>query len=134
LKRELPPTVWLIFAVVYMVLTFVLSSISFGAGIISQFRAYRPDLILHFLEYAILAILLLKYLGGAGWLSRSKLSWWLPVIIGGVVGGANELFQFYIPYRFPSVSDALVNLVGAGIPVLWVRFYSAPFRIKPEEL
>jgi|GEM_PF-5413669 len=132
--RKLKPSFWLWISIAYMVLTFILSSQSYSTRFLSQYRAIRPDLILHFIEYAILAILLMKYLAVAGWLQKSELSWWVPVIIGGVVGGANELLQFYVPYRVSSVSDALANLVGAGVPVLWTRFQFTPSKIEPEDL
>ena len=134
MKHNSKPAIWLWISVVYVILTFVLSSLSYSTKLLYQYRAIRPDLILHFIEYAILAVLLMKYLAVAGWLKRSRLSWWFPIIIGGVVGGANELLQFYIPYRFPSISDALANLVGAGIPVIWTRFQYSPSQIGREEI
>lgn len=122
MKRNISSTVWLTISIAYMILTFIVSSMPYSSRLMYQYRALRPDLILHFIEYAILAILLMKYLAVSGWLKRSSWSWWLPIIIGGVIGGANELLQAYVPNRFPSFSDAAANLIGAGVPVLWVRY------------
>lgn len=43
----------------------------------------------------------------------------------------NELSQFLVPNRFPSVGDLIMNLLGVGISS-FVYFYLVPKTLKPD--
>ncbi len=113
------PVVWLTVVVSYAALTFVLSLIA-GATILQQVR-WRIDLILHVVEYGVLAWLILHYLRISGRLVRWRLYAWWTLLICGTVGGLNELLQTQIPGRFGDFNDVIANLVGAALVIWWFR-------------
>ena len=81
------------------------------------FKHYRIDLYVHAIEYGILTWLLLHYLQAAGWLERSRHAVWFPLIICAVIGGANEIWQAYVPGRYATVVDELANISGSLVVI-----------------
>ncbi|NQU05108.1 MAG: VanZ family protein [Calditrichaeota bacterium] len=79
------------------------------------------DLILHFIEYGILAYLIMMYFE----VSQKRLSIFnralITVIFCGVIGGLNELWQTRIPGRTFELADEIVNVLGALVVVLTYR-------------
>jgi len=84
------------------------------------------DKIAHFLEYFILAALMVKAYGRVGnFTFRKSLSFTL--ILGGVYGILLELAQIPVPGRHAELYDAAANMIGIisgvilGRIVLWQR-------------
>ena len=113
------PAVWLAAAAIYAALTFVVSMIA-GISILPRIKL-RIDLILHVIEYGILAWLILRYFRAVGWPLHWRSCAWITLLICAVVGGLNELLQTRIPGRFGDVNDMIANLVGAGLVIWWFR-------------
>jgi VanZ family protein len=86
------------------------------------FNIPRFDLILHFIEYGMLAYLVISYFE----VSPKCLSFFnralITVIFCGVIGGLNELWQIHVPNRTLSLADEVVNILGALVVVLVFRF------------
>ncbi|MDP8238696.1 MAG: VanZ family protein [Candidatus Hatepunaea meridiana] len=112
--------VWLFLVLSYTLTTFGVSSIK-NTSFIPDLRIVRFDLVLHFIEYGILAWLILRYLDTINQLSPWIRQATLVVIFCGVVGGLNELWQLHIPGRFPSVVDGIANVLGAVVVVFLYR-------------
>jgi len=69
--------------------------------------------LLHFPAYGLLAWLWIcgvRTLGITGW--KGVLT---GVIVASVYGGALELYQFWVPGRFPSLVDGIYNVLGAAL-------------------
>ncbi|OGR27406.1 MAG: hypothetical protein A2139_14635 [Desulfobacca sp. RBG_16_60_12] len=121
MKIPTRPASWLVIIAVYIAMTFVLSS--FSVGPVFKFPFWRRwDLLAHFIEYGLLAWLILRY-----HLSRAepaRWAWpaWSAVLWSGGVGGLNELWQLHTPGRLSSVSDFAANLAGALV-VVWLSHY-----------
>lgn len=73
----------------------------------------RIDKLYHFLEYAPLGWLAARALHG----SSPKLSWtlvaWGAVALAACVGGSDEYYQSFVPYKFSSVWDVVADTAGA---------------------
>lgn len=111
--------VWL-----YTAMTFVLSSISKPPERLpDMFSISGFDLILHFIEYGILAYMIMKYFE----VSEKRLSIFnralIAVLFCGVMGGLNELWQIRVPNRTFSLADEIVNIFGALVVVLTYRLH-----------
>jgi VanZ family protein len=108
---------WRYAVAVYILLTFVLSSLP--ADRLIPPVGFRIDWILHTIEYCILGWILLR------WLALDAVEWpgWrrvgLTLLIASAVGGLNELWQTQVPGRFCSLSDEIANILGAAVAILW---------------
>lgn len=109
--------VWRLWVVAgYVILTFGLSSIQ-GDALAPYISGY--DLILHAIEYAALAWLILWYLSHTRWgVGNFNRAGWITLLLCALVGGLNELWQSQVPGRFPAVSDELANVFGATVAIL----------------
>lgn len=115
MNLKLKPNIWRALVACFTISTFLLSSIgntSFKLPRITNF-----DLLLHAIEYGLLAYLLLRWLDATDRLTP----WWRTVAVTllfcGIVGGLNELLQSQVPGRYPSVLDAIANIFGAAVVI-----------------
>jgi len=104
---------WLWITVIYTITTFIGSSVSKPPAFLVQ--KYRLDLWLHGIQYGLLALFVINYLSVGK--PRNKIAGpaTTTLLFCGIVGGLNEIFQVYVPNRFPSFSDEAANLIGAAI-------------------
>ena len=111
---------WISLVIIYTVMTFLLSSIR-TPSLYGPFQVYRIDLLLHAMEYGILAWLMLRAVQS----TETVRNWWkwftIITIYCGAIGGLNELWQSRVPGRFPSLSDMLANIVGTVIVLFIFR-------------
>lgn len=80
----------------------------------------------HVPVYAGLAFCLLRALSGGRW--RPELSWelsGLALMVAGGYGALDEWHQSFVPGRFVSAGDVLLDLVRAGAMVLRLRLAAA---------
>ena len=106
----------------YVCLTFLLSSFAGATKIpVILFKFHRFDLIVHAIEYGILALFIFRYFVSLGLLSRRWIIWIGPIIISTLIGASNEIFQIFIQGRFAQISDAVANMIGAIVFIGWMR-------------
>ena len=102
-----------------MALIFVLSSIS------------GPDLppipggvdhsVVHALEYAVLAVLLLRGLVGRRWQGVTLGAAGLAVVLATLYGLTDEVHQRFVPGRTAEIADVVADVLGAaaGAGLVW---------------
>ncbi len=120
------PKTWLIITILYSLLTFALSLIAGDTKLpLMMFKFHRADLVIHAIEYAIFSLCVLKYLQTLGILAKKRWMYFMPILLTAVIGAANEGIQYFVPGRFPTVSDGVANVIGAMVPVLiWISIQS----------
>lgn len=77
----------------------------------------------HFIGYALLGGLALRGFAGGTWSGVAARSGWMAVAFSSAYGLSDEFHQSFVPGRSPSVSDWIVDTVGAGAAVVllsWV--------------
>ena len=111
---------WIALVLIYTLLTFVLSSLQ-TPSLFPTFQIYRIDLLLHAVEYGILAWLMLNATKSLK-MSESWQGVFIFILLYcGIIGGLNELWQSRAPGRYPSLSDMVANVVGTIIVLLVFR-------------
>ncbi|MGD2279000.1 MAG: VanZ family protein [Candidatus Omnitrophota bacterium] len=103
LTAWMPPAIW---ALVILIFT-VIPGDSFP--ITAPGHLDKP---VHFLVYAIFAVLLARGIGRTPGLFTDLGSFLFILILGGGYGILMELVQWSIPGRQPSITDALANVAG----------------------
>lgn len=119
-QKALPYTPWLRWlpAVFYAGLIFVASSTPQPIPIIPIPHADKG---IHFLEFAILSLLLCWALEPSG--RPLKRSVFLAIIISSLYGASDEFHQTFTPTRTAEVTDWLADSLGAIVMgVLWYRW------------
>jgi VanZ family protein len=93
-------------ALVYMCAIFLFSSMS---------RVPQPDVgfdtsvLAHFLEYAVLGVLLSAALG----LEKKRV--FVAIFVASLFGVSDELHQFFVPGRVASIYDAATDAAGSAV-------------------
>ena len=119
-KRGLDHTL-LIPAVGYILMIFTVSSIP-DTGHAPAIILYTPKILrnlAHLPLYAGLTILLVGLIRGWGVSHRKSVV--IAVVIAMLYGVADEWHQSFVPGRFASVVDVLLNGVGVGLVAWWFR-------------
>jgi VanZ family protein len=83
-------------------------------------HAWRPDLLAiaaHFIEYAVLAVLLWLALRGIGSLARYAAP--VAFVLAVLYAISDEWHQSFVPGRYPDALDVLVDALGALV-ALWL--------------
>ena len=96
----------------YAALIFYLSSIP---GTTYPTLFFSADKFLHLGEYGILGYLLARALGYYHF--KKKTLFIIAVSICFIYGVSDELHQFFVPYRCPSVIDIIADGIGSAIGV-----------------
>jgi VanZ family protein len=92
---------------------------------VSQISAFNPFSLLHIPLYGILTILLILALcPGNQMASRSRPIW--AALIAVIVGALDEYHQSFIPSRDASLSDVLLDAVGAALILLGAHWFPVP--------
>jgi VanZ family protein len=105
-------TRWLVAAVAYAALVFFVSSRPFLRTPGPEFDL--KDNLAHTMEYAVLAVLLFRALGGVVWpdLSAAFLLVWA---VTASIAATDELWQGTVPGRRRDVGDWASDLIGAAL-------------------
>lgn len=101
--------------VAYVVLIFWVSSIS---GVKLPGAGAGLDKLAHAVEYGILCFLLVRALRESGVTSRTALAGVVSLILGLLVGLADELYQSMIPGRESDPADYTADAVGLVAAIL----------------
>jgi hypothetical protein len=95
---------------------------------LNLFNFSYQDLIVHFIMYAVFTVLLIQELSkNKNADQQVKTTWNMPLIASALLGIVTELVQhFWIPGRFGSISDFILDMCGCGAAILvcrisWVR-------------
>jgi hypothetical protein len=117
--RESATVRWTPLAVAYMAMLFLLSSIPDDSALGHRILFPPPAVqnLLHVPVYAVLTWLWWRAL-------RAKAGPRAAVLCAGAIavgyGILDEIHQMYVPGRFASVTDALLNAAGAAAVVAWI--------------
>lgn len=108
---------------IYSMLIYYLSSLPSenipDSGIINQ------DIFLHLIEYSIYGLLIS--------FAFTRKIYILPVVIGVIFAGSDELHQMMVPTRFASVWDWLVDVAGVVLGVVIFNKYIRRFHERRKE-
>ena len=113
---------WTLAAIAYMAILFALSSrpdegdASLGRRIL--FASPTVQNLLHVPAYAILTWLWFRALKHRGWAAGPAVV--TAAVVAVVYGGLDEIHQYFVPGRFASITDALLNAGGAAVVAVWV--------------
>ncbi len=117
IKFWLPP-------LLYMALIFVVSSMKQPPLPTPKFEWLSIDKFYHFIEYAILSILLtIAFLKAPPQGFPKKWIWVTAAIISILYGASDEIHQAFVPGRFATISDWVSDVFGAIAGVLGVYLY-----------
>ena len=73
----------------------------------------HEDKIVHFVGYALLALLLLRGFRNSRFGTKHKFIMAASIFLTGLYGVSDELHQLYVPHRNGSIQDALFDFLGA---------------------
>lgn len=108
-------------------LRYAIVALGVGLGIISIVRmelTFAESF--HFAEYGVLAILFYRvWIGVDDWSIAA-----LPLLLGIVVGSADEWFQWFIPIRAGEARDVLINLAATTCGLLVAIALDPPARVR----
>jgi VanZ family protein len=85
-------------------------------------RAWRPDLLAiaaHFIEYAVLAVLL--WLALRGTVSLARFATPVAFVLAVLYAISDEWHQSFVPGRYPDLRDVLVDALGALVALWLIR-------------
>lgn len=114
----------------YMSLIFVVSSMQQPPLPMPKFEWLTIDKIYHFIEYAILSILLTIALYNVPpkWLPKGWI-WVTAAIISILYGASDEWHQSFVPGRLATIADWVADVLGsiAGVFSVYL-YYKARFK------
>ncbi len=108
-------------ALVYALLILALSSIPRSE--MPDISLLQADKLLHFLEYAILGVLIFRSVADLYGPRNSKSIFWVSFLFVIVFACFDEFFQSYVPGRESDVLDIILDIAGATVILyyLWHR-------------
>lgn len=112
----------------WMILIFTLSNISIRDERVDLFRF--QDKLIHFLEFGVLGLLIVRavYLGG----SRKRSAYWWGICLGVFYGALDELHQYFIPERMVELNDLAADWLGVFLAA-WVYLAARGEKIFRQE-
>lgn len=123
IKYWMPP-------LLYMALIFVVSSMKQPPLPTPKFEWLSIDKLYHFIEYAILSILLtIAFLNASPQRFSKKWIWVSAAIISILYGASDEIHQAFVPGRFATISDWVSDVIGAIAGVFVVYLYCRKKKI-----
>ena len=106
--------------IAYAVLIFSLSSIEQPFYV--KFKVENIDKVLHFLEFLVFGLLLIRAIYGSDEKISRKTAILIVFAIGTFYGFTDELHQNVVPGRFSTVSDFIFDSLGSLIgAIMWRR-------------
>lgn len=114
----------------YMSLIFVVSSMQQPPLPMPKFEWFTIDKVYHFIEYAILSVLLTTALFNAApkWIPKGWI-WVTAAIISSLYGASDEWHQSFVPGRLATIADWVADVLGSIAGVLSVYlYYNRSFR------
>lgn len=125
MKYWLPP-------LLYMALIFAVSSMKQPPLPMPKFEWLSIDKLYHFIEYAILSVLLtIAFLNAPPQRFPKKWIWVTVAIISILYGASDEIHQAFVPGRFATIADWVADVFGSVAGVYLVYLYC---RKKNEHL
>lgn len=96
----------------YAALIFYLSSQSRPAPFLGTLEKYHIDFLIHGVEYAIFAVLILNAEYVSFPKSPRQVLFWAAVVAGMLYGASDEWHQSFVPMRDSNVVDWLADSIG----------------------
>jgi VanZ family protein len=108
-------------ALVYAILILVLSSIPRSE--MPDISILQADKFLHFLEYAVLGVLIFRSVAELYGPKYTKSIFWVSFLFVIVFACFDEIYQSYVPGRESDILDILLDIAGATVILyfLWRR-------------
>ena len=106
-----------------MALIFYLSSMSEPLESLPDVDWGPIDKVYHLVEYAVLGFLLARAIVYTSPRFFPASTWIIALSIAGVYGASDEWHQSFVPGRYPTVSDWIVDAVGSALGVLIVYLH-----------
>jgi len=75
------------------------------------------DKVAHSIEYAILAVLLVRAFKNMVFVKTRWRMWWLTIIVGAGYAVLDEIHQYFVPGRTADIFDVAADVVGVAIVV-----------------
>ena len=117
MKYWIPP-------LLYMALIFVVSSLKQPPLPMPKFEWLTIDKLYHFIEYAILGILLAwAFVKAKPSVVPSKLIWLIAAVLSILYGASDEWHQTFVPGRYATFADWIADVLGSIAGVLAVYLY-----------
>ena len=114
----------LVITVIMAIIIFYISSLTFSAGRGTGYLSY----IYHFTAFSYLALFLLISLTKG---NSAKNLIIIGIIIAIIYGILDEIHQYFIPGRYPSFKDILINSLGILITsIAYVNYHIKNSKIK----
>lgn len=85
-------------------------------------RIDPEKLVLHLLEYSVLGLLLFRAFVNTGSSTTTKRALVLATMVGFLYGVTDEAHQYFVPYRTPSLGDAIADGIGSFLGAFGKRF------------
>ena len=114
--------------ILYMLLIFRFSSETDPMPMVT---GHVRDTLLHFSEYAVLAMLLGRALAGEGF-SHGRAALY-AVLIACVYGASDEYHQWFVPMRTADVRDWIADAGGAALGGLCFAFARRAFAVRQPD-
>ncbi len=117
MKYWIPP-------LLYMALIFAVSSMKQPPLPMPKFEWLTIDKLYHFIEYAILGILLTRaFVKAKPSVVPSKLIWLIAAALSILYGASDEWHQTFVPGRCATLADWIADVLGSIAGVLAVYLY-----------
>ncbi|MEE8168173.1 MAG: VanZ family protein [Candidatus Hydrothermarchaeales archaeon] len=115
---------------VYAGVIFYLSSLPYvpGSGIVGLEQIDPERLLLHLVEYGIFGFLLFRAFVSTENSSFVERALLLATLIGFFYGITDEVHQYFVPLRSPSIADAISDGIGSFLGALVKRFFDFEYR------
>ena len=111
-------------SLLYMVLIFAVSSMKQPSLPMPKFEWLAIDKLYHFIEYAILGILLTwAFVKAKPSVVPSKLIWLIAAVLSILYGASDEWHQTFVPGRSATLADWIADVFGSIAGVLAVYLY-----------
>ncbi|MDE0019025.1 MAG: VanZ family protein [Candidatus Poribacteria bacterium] len=108
----------------YMALIFAVSSLKQPSLPMPKFEWLTIDKLYHFIEYAILGILLAwAFVKAKPSVVPSKLIWIIAAVLSILYGASDEWHQTFVPGRDATFADWIADVLGSIAGVLAVYLY-----------
>ena len=123
----------LVVTLAYMVLLFIVSSVpgSGEGGRLMELVSPTAANIAHVPAYGLLALLWILTLRDHGVTERRSM--WVAFLVASGYGALTELYQFWVPGRYPSVLDVMSNIAGSLLFVWLYWWMSRTLRVESRE-
>jgi VanZ family protein len=103
-------------AILYGLLIIIISSIPYLGK--PEFGLLKFDKVIHFIEYAVFAVLIFRSFSNISFLPSRRYVLWLSLFFLALFALFDEYYQSYIPGRNPDIIDLVFDICGATLIII----------------